>query len=276
MTFDPMQPYGEVLETTVRVASWNVWSRFGPWEEREPVLVAALSDLDADIVCFQEAWSVDDDTQTDRFMTKLNLEHGVQFGEHEYLGIASGQAVLSRWPISESTSLKIDAVDKDGSGGGATFARIAGPRGPIDVVSLILEWRPDLSHVRSDQLTEILQWAKELSDPWHPLFICGDFNATPDSDELRALVGLGPVHVPEMVFYDAMTMRASGDTTTWSERNPFAKIGLYPEKQLDHIFSHWPKAHGAGHPVAASIIGSDPVDGIFASDHFGVTAELRY
>ena len=143
-------------------------------------------------------------------------------------------------------------------------------------MSLILEWRPDLSHVRSRQLVEILQWAKDLSDVFHPLVVCGDFNATPDSDELRAMVGLSPVHVPNMVFYDAVTMRATGDITTWASRNPFAEIGLYPEKQLDHIFSHWPKAHGAGHPISAAIIGDEPIDGVFGSDHFGVTAELRY
>ena len=271
-----MKPYGEVLETTVRLASWNVWSRFGPWEAREPVLLDALRAVEADIICLQESWKVPDENQADRFATKLGLDHAVQYGEQEYLGIISGLAVLSRWPIEHSTSLQIDAAGKDESGAGATFARVQGPRGPIDVVSLILDWRLDLSHVRRRQLTDILQWTRDLGDRGTPLVVCGDFNATPDSDELRAMVGLGPVHVPNMVFYDAVTMRAEGDKTTWSERNPFAAIGMYPDKQLDHIFSHWPKAHGAGHPVSAAIIGDEPVDGVYGSDHFGVTAELRY
>jgi len=79
-----------------------------------------------------------------------------------------------------------------------------------------------------------------------------------------------------MVFYDAIAMRATGDTSTWTERNPFSEIGLLPDKQFDHIFSHWPKAHGAGHPLRAAVIGNEPIDGIFGSDHFGVTADLRY
>lgn len=272
MAFDVMKPYGDVLDTTVRVVTWNVWSRFGPWEAREAVLLQTLRGLDPDIVCIQEAWKVGDDTQGARFAEALGMHH-VQVGDLEYEGVISGQAVLSRWPITQSDALDVGEGD---TAGGAMFARVDGPRGVIDVVSLILTWRMDHSRLRSDQLTEICGWAKELSNPYHPLFLCGDFNSTPDSDELRAMVGLAPVHVDGMVFYDAVAMRATGPTATFTERNPFSAVGMYPEKQLDHIFSHWPKAHGAGHPVAASIIGDEPVDGVWASDHFGVMADLRY
>lgn len=222
------------------------------------------------------ACKVDEATQAERFVTELGLEAAVQFGEHEYQGIISGQAVLSRWPIEESASTELDPFDNEGIGGGAVFARITGPRGPIDVVTLILEYRLDLSAVRSRQLVQVLEWARDLSDPWHPLVVCGDFNSTPDADELRAMVGLAPPHVPKMVFYDALAMRAMGDLATFTERNPFSEVGLYPEKQLDHIFSHWRKAHGAGHPVAAALIGQHPVNGAYGSDHFGVVADLRY
>lgn len=269
---DVMEPYGPVLESTVRVATWNVWSRFGPWEERERILLDVLGGLDPDIVCLQESWQVGEETQAERFGAELGL-HAVQRGSLEYEGVTSGQAVLSRWPITMVEDL---TMGDDETGAHATFARIDGPRGPIDVVSLILTWRLDHSHIRSQQLAEVCAWARELGHVFHPLFVCGDFNSTPDSDELRAMVGLAPVHAPNMVFYDAVAMRATGDTSTWTERNPFSAIGLYGEKQLDHIFSQWPKAHGAGHPVAAAIIGDQPVDGIFGSDHFGVMADLRY
>lgn len=91
------------------------------------------------------------------------------------------------------------------------------------------------------------------------------------------MVGLAPVHVPKMVFYDAITMAGDDpEAPTWTTRNPYSAVGLYPERRFDHIFSHWPKAHGAGHPVAASVIGDEPVDGVWASDHLGVMADLRY
>lgn len=274
MAIDPMQPYGEVRQTTMRVATWNTWSQFGPWEAREPVLFGELARVEPDIVCLQEAWKTDHDSQAKRAGEHLGMDWR-HLGDGEYGGIVSGHAILSRWPIEQCEKLEIEATE-GGDGAGAAYARIAGPREPIDVVSLILDWRLDHSHIRSRQLQEICHWARELGDLFHPLIMCGDFNSTPDSDELRPLVGLGPVHAPNMIFYDAVAMSDIEDTATYSQRNPFAAIGMYPERQLDHVFSQWPKAHGVGHPVGAEIIGTNAVDGLYASDHFGVVADLRY
>jgi len=35
VSFDPYQPYGPVVETTMRVVTWNVWGRYGAWEQRQ-------------------------------------------------------------------------------------------------------------------------------------------------------------------------------------------------------------------------------------------------
>ena len=42
-------PYDEPV--SVRVLTWNVWWRFGPWEQRQPAILATLQKADADIVC---------------------------------------------------------------------------------------------------------------------------------------------------------------------------------------------------------------------------------
>ena len=82
---------------------------------------------------------------------------------------------------------------------------------------------------------------------------------------------------PQLGLRASETLVQPGDDLTLEVGGlPFSAVGMYPEKQLDHIFSHWPKAHGAGHPVAAAIVGDAPVDGVWASDHFGVMADLRY
>ena len=48
--------FGALLETRVRVLSWNIWWRYGPWEARRPAIAATLPQLDADVVCLQEVW----------------------------------------------------------------------------------------------------------------------------------------------------------------------------------------------------------------------------
>jgi hypothetical protein len=55
VSFDPLAPYGPVIESTVRVVTWNVWGRFGAdWEGRQagPEAAAAAADL----VCLTESW----------------------------------------------------------------------------------------------------------------------------------------------------------------------------------------------------------------------------
>ncbi len=36
MSFDPYAPYGPLVESTVRVVTWNVWGRYGPDPEARP------------------------------------------------------------------------------------------------------------------------------------------------------------------------------------------------------------------------------------------------
>jgi endonuclease/exonuclease/phosphatase family metal-dependent hydrolase len=110
-----------------------------------------------------------------------------------------------------------------------------------------------------------------------PAVLVGDFNADPDSDELRMLTGQRAGAVPGVVFRDAW--EAAGDTdrgATWSNANPFAAASLDLDRRLDHVLVAAPKAHGCGHPLATWIAGDEPVDGMFGSDHFAVVTDLRY
>ncbi|HEX5288429.1 MAG TPA: hypothetical protein VFX25_06145 [Streptosporangiaceae bacterium] len=40
----PPQSYGALIETTVRIITWNVWGLHGPWPEREPAIIATRAD----------------------------------------------------------------------------------------------------------------------------------------------------------------------------------------------------------------------------------------
>ena len=60
MALDPLQPYGALVETTVRVATWNVWSDFGPWQDRYRRIESVLVDCEPDLVAAQECWRTDD------------------------------------------------------------------------------------------------------------------------------------------------------------------------------------------------------------------------
>jgi endonuclease/exonuclease/phosphatase family metal-dependent hydrolase len=108
--------------------------------------------------------------------------------------------------------------------------------------------------------------------------VCGDFNAGPDSDELRMLTGRSETPVPGLVFYDAWEVAGDGTPGyTWSNRNPLAAPGLYPDRRFDYVLSAWPRAGGVGHPTHCALLGDTPAtEQPHISDHYGILADLRY
>jgi endonuclease/exonuclease/phosphatase family metal-dependent hydrolase len=265
--------YGPLVDTTVRVVTWNVWGLNGPWRERESAILDILRDARPDIVVLTESWAKGDDRQCSRFAEPLGLPHHTFSGvtAQEDPAALSGVAVLSRWPISRKTSPVLGECH-------VQYAEISGPRGPIHAYGLGMDaWWLDESRARQDATRDLLYEVQAAQDDRAPLVVCGDFNADPDSDEIRLLRGRTAAVVPGLAFYDAWEV-TNPDTPgfTWSNRNPWAAQLLWPDRRIDYIFSAAPRRGGAGHPVAAALLGTEPVDGTYASDHYGLQVDLRY
>ena len=52
----PPRSYGPLLWTTLRIVTWNVWGRYGPWPQREAAIIATLQGARPDVVVLTEAW----------------------------------------------------------------------------------------------------------------------------------------------------------------------------------------------------------------------------
>ncbi len=269
----PPDSYGSLIETTLRVVTWNVWGRYGPWPERESAIIATLHDAQPDILVLSESWAKGADSQCARLAAPLGLPH------HTFSGVAaqedadalSGVAVMSRWPISTSSSRTLGAVR-------VQYAEVSGPRGPIHVYGVVMDaWWFDESKARQDAVGLLLGYVNQTQDRRTPLVVCGDFNADPDSDEIRMVSGRTTAPVPGLSFYDAWETAGPGDAGfTWSNANPWATQLLWPNRRIDYIFSATPRRGGAGHPLGAGLLGTRPVDGIYPSDHFALQTDLRY
>ncbi|MEV5747361.1 endonuclease/exonuclease/phosphatase family protein [Actinoallomurus sp. NPDC052308] len=265
--YDIAQPYGPLIETTLRVITWNVWGRFGPWERREGAIRETLARHDADVVTLVEAWG----GQEQRF----GMPHHVFAGDVVSNGATSGIAVLSRWPITRHEWVRLSGWGD--TGGDLLFTELDGPRGPVQLFLAALAWRLEHSAERQKQVREIGAYIAERQSRRHPTILCGDFNADPDSDEIRMLTGKAEPAARDLVFYDAWaTAGTGGPGHTWANTNSWAVPVLWPNRRIDHILSAWPRRGGAGHPVHCEVIGTDPIDGVLASDHYGVLADLRY
>jgi endonuclease/exonuclease/phosphatase family metal-dependent hydrolase len=276
-TASSLEPYGELISTTVRVLTWNVWGRFGPWQEREGAILRTLEALAPDVVTLQEAWRHPGGEDQAARLAKALGYHGV-YGGGTFLADdwATGSALLSRWPIEKHEHRAFPASIPERWGGSALFARIAGPRGALAAFSVALDWPLHASAVRQASVRHLVSFVLEVAGPAFPTIVGGDFNAPPDSDELRMLTGRSDTAAPGFVLFDAWEMAGDGPGHTWARGNPWAAPVLLPDRRIDYLLVGRPRRGGAGHVVRCAVAGTEPMKGVVPSDHYAVVADLRY
>lgn len=263
----------------IRVATWNLWWHFGPWEERQPAIVETMRAVDADVWCLQEVFRgrVGGD-QADDLAEVLGGYHVAHASRFDLEGYAEsiGNAVLSRWPIVATEMRPLSAPGGLDELRLVVRADIAAPDRTIEVFSTHLNWRLDQSHIRQEQVREICGFVDETRGArTFPPVLCGDFNADPESDEIRMLTGHAAVPVPKLVFIDAWRAGGTGPGMTWDNRNAFAAADVEPDRRIDYVLVGYPRDAGAGQVLHAELIGTEPVGGVWPSDHLGVVADLR-
>jgi endonuclease/exonuclease/phosphatase family metal-dependent hydrolase len=277
VSFNQYEPYGPVVETTMRIVTWNVWGRYGHWAERQAGLEETLVAAAPDVVCLVESWSHPDASQPALVAGRLGFQHSLfAGGRAEEGGWVSGIGLVSRWPVTSQEWR--DLPGDGGSGvGAALFALLDGDRGPVQLFVVMLDYPLDGSAVRQAQVRQLASFITERTRRRHPTVVCGDFNAGPDSDELRMITGRTAPVLPGLVFYDAWEVAGDGTPGhTWSRDNPLTTPALYPDRRFDYVLSAWPRRGGVGHPVRCQRLGVLPADQPQLSDHYGVLADLRY
>ena len=260
----------------MRVMTWNVWWKFGPWEQRQPAIEATIRDVDPDVVCLQEVIGAEDDRPDQATML------GERLGYHVATSFAPerpwmANAVLSRWPIVETDVLALPTTAGRRPVRSAVLAVADAPFGAVPVVSTHLAWQFDASGERCDQAKAIGAWLRPRHDKAaFPILLCGDLNARPDADEMRLLTGLAPGLPARFVFQDAWE-RANGPFDlgyTWAETNPYKEGTQWPGRRLDYVLVAVPRTPPAGNVLGCRLAGVDPVDGVVGSDHFAVVADI--
>ncbi|MFH8350184.1 endonuclease/exonuclease/phosphatase family protein [Streptomyces sp. NPDC018045] len=57
----------------IRVLTWNVWWRFGPWEGRRKAILTVVRDLQPDIIGLQEAWAYGGENLAESLASHLDM-----------------------------------------------------------------------------------------------------------------------------------------------------------------------------------------------------------
>jgi endonuclease/exonuclease/phosphatase family metal-dependent hydrolase len=259
----------------LRIATLNIWNRGGPWEERLLSIRAALAAEDVDVIGLQEVISIEGFDQA--ALIAEGLGYHVVHGRHSGAGTALGNALLSRFRVVSAQALDLPA-EGENQERCLLHAELEAPFGKLPVFVTHLDWRLDEGHVRelqvraaSDAITRLCPAGGDF-----PPILVGDFNAEPDADEIRFLRGLTSLGGRRRVYYaDAFGLSGQGPGATFARRNPFAAVMREPDRRIDYVFVREPDHRGRGEPIEAHVAFDVPHQGVFASDHFGVVANLR-
>ncbi|OIV39323.1 endonuclease [Mangrovactinospora gilvigrisea] len=272
----------------MRVMTWNLWWRFGPWQQRRCAISAVLHELRPDLVGLQEVWADGGANLARDLAEKLGMHcvwapsraPGRWQRRIDQGGLDIGNAILSRWPITEQAVLQLPAPpQQEDDGRLALYAQIAAPTHAVPMFTTQLSSMLDASALRCRQVRALAAFvATHQSGTAFPPVLTGDLNAWPDSDEVRLLGGYKTAPaVPGQVFFDAREYAALGQTAaTWDRANPHVAAGHEPSARIDYIHLGPPGPGGLGHVTAVRRAGDRPVDGTWPSDHTAVLADLTH
>jgi endonuclease/exonuclease/phosphatase family metal-dependent hydrolase len=265
--------------------SWNLWWRYGPWEQRKQAIAATLAEVQPDLCGFQEVWGGPGESGPGE---NLAIDLAGRLGMHWCWVEAEkvrdeggtqlfiGNAILSRWPITAQAAdaLPVSASDEPRV---AVHARIDAPGGVLPMFTTHLTWGLGRSALRVAQVRALARFVEEHSAGCaYPPVVTGDFNAEPSSDELRLLGGLlADPAVPGLVLLDSWRYADPADPGfTWNLRNPYQDDSLIPDSRIDYILVGLPW-QGRGRVESVRLAGTAPLAGVWPSDHFAVVADLR-
>lgn len=261
-------------ERAVKVLTLNIWNRGGPWEERLGVIRAGLASMRPDVVCLQEVLALPDFDQA--AMIAEGLGYHVAFGQDGDDHYLFGNAILSRWPIARTA---VRPLPRGGTheNRAVTFASLATPHGALPVFSTHLNWKLHHGHVRVQQVRELVAFMDAVTDEGDlPSVLAGDFNAEPESDEIRYLRGLTGLGGECVHFTDCWAAAGDGSPgATFVRRNAYALDNREPDRRIDYVFVRGPNERFEGMAVECSLAFDAPEGGVWASDHLGVLASIE-
>ncbi|HEY4180252.1 MAG TPA: endonuclease/exonuclease/phosphatase family protein [Kofleriaceae bacterium] len=261
-----------------RVATFNIWNRQGPWAERLAIIVDELGKLDLDAVGFQEVLGFTGlPSQAHEIAQKL----GWQSVHHVPAwnvggGLTFGNAIISRHALRDQQTLQLPSPPGLDTRT-AAFARVECESGPMPVFCTHLTYQADQGRARCEQvrvLTDHVVALCPVDEP--PPVLLGDFNADPDSDEMRFMRGLTPMGGASVYYSDAWTVTGNDPNAgfTYDRRNAYALRSREHSRRIDYVFVRGPGKHLCGEAIGAQIALNVPRGEVWPSDHYAVVAEI--
>lgn len=253
----------------IRIITINTWKCDGDYYNRIKLLAAQLKMLTPHVVACQECFlSEDESIDTLRYLAEeLDMYYHFTFARFKQREVGnktinsySGLGLLSAFPIRDVQEFDLPMSTADGQ------RCVQQAHLEIYKEKQLLLTNVHLTHLhngedlRKEQVVMLAENLISRAEAYN--VVCGDFNATPQSDEITLFRQLtGAVDCYE----------AGGGT------EPRTGYSNLPVKNVDHIFSV-PSGPCNAVPtfVKSAIVLNEPDEGsgLYPSDHFGVGTTL--
>jgi endonuclease/exonuclease/phosphatase family metal-dependent hydrolase len=271
----------------VRVATLNLWGRRGAWEERRRVLAEGFRALDPDLVAFQEAVVTDDyDQVADILGPNYHLAHQTdrEAGRGGDVEDGQGISIASRWPLGEVWEPDLNVTPRTADFAcGTIIAEVFAPEpvGPLLFVNHLPNWQLTFEHERELQTVIVARAIEEIAEERDlHVVLAGDLDATPEAASVRFWRGRQSLGGMSVCYRDAWGSTHPGEPGhTFTAENPLVTAEnwdweLELGRRIDHVLVRC-SAHGPTLDIrACERLFDEPVNGVWASDHFGVVADL--
>lgn len=190
-------------------------------QERYRAILETLRGVNADVIALQEVWGVDDRGFAAELANDLGYYSAFESRKSNE-GVWFGNGVVSRWSIVATQTCPLPGVAGRDELRLVISAEIAEPRGNTRLYSTHLSWQAHDGAIRQQQVRTLANFTAQVGAADFVPIVCGDFNATGDSEEIRMLSSGIESTFGTTLFRDAWRDCGRGDGHTWDNVNPHA------------------------------------------------------
>ena len=271
------------MSPSLRVATLNAWGRHGNWPQRRAVLRQGFAALRADLVALQESVVTDDyDQAVDVFGDEVHVVHqGRRSADGTGCSIVSRMPPLQVHEIDLCVTERVAAVDFTGR---STAVQVDTAVGPVVFVNHKPSWQLPLERERELQAVGAARFVENLIEDRDGhrtvhVVVAGDFDARPEAASVRFWTGRQSLEGLSVHYLDAWEF-AHGDEPghPFTTANPLVSVeadwSRVPPRRIDYVLLRCDERGPTLRVRSGERLFGEPVDGVWASDHIGVTADL--
>jgi endonuclease/exonuclease/phosphatase family metal-dependent hydrolase len=236
-----------------------------------------IRDLAPDLVAFQEAaLAPDEDQASDLLGPAYHVVHGMDRGPK-----GTGIAVGARWPILRRADVDLHLTPRSADPEtDAVLVEVDAPApfGPVVFANHFPSWQTDRELEREVQAVAVARAIEAFATSDQPVIVAGDLDADRDAASMRFWTGHQSLDGLSIAYRDAWEAMHPGiegpEAATYTPDNPWHRMD-WLFRRIDHILVRLVRGGVPSLTIRACERAFDePIDGVYASDHFALVADL--